>query len=177
MRQCWSFWREWRWQEERMRKEGCLYFTASFLFPSERKKHFDISDKKYIWWISRAFWWRTLQQFTRHSILPIWVKTFAFHATIAMNKPAFAGVSIRTTVLPSLPFGRCVFSGKMAFALNKITFHAFLAFGYFCSTLRGKKVTQVIFVLMKISSRIFFLFEPLFCFSFEKEGVEFRFII
>ena len=74
----------------------------------------------------------------------------SFHATIAMNKPAFAGVSSRT---PLMPFGGCVFSGKMAFKLYKITFHAFLALGYFCLTLRGKKVTQVIFLLVKISSR------------------------
>ena len=146
---------------ERAADEECSYSTASFLLLSEMLKERNILTskiKKHIWWIFHAFWWRTLQQFTCHSILPIWVKTFAFHATFAMNKPAFAGVSIRTTVSPSLPFGRCVFSGKMAFTLNDINFHAFLAFGYFCSALRGKKVTQVIFVQMKISSRIFFSF-------------------
>ena len=163
---------------ERAADEECSYSTASFLLLSEMLKERNILTskiKKHIWWIFHAFWWRTLQQFTCHSILPIWVKTFAFHATFAMNKPAFAGVSIRTTVSPSLPFGRRVFSGKMAFALNKITFHAFLAFGYFCSTLRGKKVTQVYLCWLKFLQEYSFLFESLFC--FEKEGVEFRFII
>ena len=36
-------------------------------------------------------------------------ETFAFHATVAMNKPVFAGVSSLT---PLMPFGGCVFSGK-----------------------------------------------------------------
>ena len=87
------------------------------------------------------------------SILPIWAKSLSFHATLGMNKPAFAGVNNPTANLPlKTGPGVFVFYERMAFALNNITFHALLAFGHFFLTMRGKKISQVIFALMKISS-------------------------
>ena len=56
---CWNkdipfpnFWGIWRWQEQKMRKEGCLCFTACFLSPSssvlEFWRNFEEIFEKYI---------------------------------------------------------------------------------------------------------------------------------
>ena len=58
--------------------------------------------------------------------------------------------------------------GKMAFAPKRIAFHILLAFGVFCLTVSGEKVTQVIFGQMGLSSTMYM---GVFIFSVLNKGI------
>ena len=63
--------------------------------------------------------------------------------------------------------GVSVSFGKMAFAPKRIAFHILLAFGVFCLTVSGEKVTQVIFGQMGLSSTMYMGLYFLYFFCFE----------